>query len=81
MVLVRTDSQYAMNCVTRWCLAWVRRGWKTAQGKEVKNRELIEKVLGEMKRHVVETVWVRGHAGDKDNEKCDELAAAARKGQ
>jgi ribonuclease HI len=80
IILLRTDSQYALCCLTRWCQAWVKRGWKTSQGADVKNRGLIEKVLGEMGRHVVEVVWVKSHNGDLDNEKCDELAAAARKG-
>lgn len=77
-ILLRTDSQYALNCITRWCQAWVQRGWKTSQGKDVKNRELIEQVLGEMKRHVVQVIWVKSHNGDRDNEECDALATKAR---
>ena len=78
-ITVRTDSQYAMKSVTVWAHGWKRRGWRTSEGESVKNRDLIEEILAEMDRHSVKMEWVRGHNGDRDNEKCDGLAAKARK--
>jgi ribonuclease HI len=53
---------------------WVRRGWKTADGKPVKNADLWQKLQTAAARHDVEWRWVRGHAGEPGNERADELA-------
>ncbi len=78
-VTIRTDSQYTMNSLTIWREGWMERGWRTSQGEPVKNRELIEAVSDEMAKHTIRIVWVRGHATDEDNLRCDEMAAVARK--
>jgi ribonuclease HI len=77
-VSIRTDSQYAMNSLTIWQEGWARRGWITSTGTPVRNRELIETTVAEMSRRVVTISWTRGHIGDPDNERCDELALIAR---
>ncbi len=77
-LLIRCDSQYVINTVTRWAPGWRRKGWKKADGKPVKNRELIERLLAvyEARRGTTTVEWVKGHAGDAANEMCDRLAVA-----
>ncbi len=72
-----TDSEYLRNGISRWLADWKRRGWKTADRKAVKNRDLWERLDAATQRHRVEWVWVRGHAGHPENERVDALARAA----
>lgn len=70
-----TDSQYVRNAVEKkWLASWQRNGWRTAGKKPVKNRDLWERLAPLLKRHAVRFVWVRGHAGDAGNERCDFVA-------
>jgi ribonuclease HI len=69
-----TDSQYVLHGVTQWLPGWKRRGWRTADGKPVKNRELWERLETLLAAHEVEWTWVRGHAGHAENERADALA-------
>lgn len=73
-VTLTTDSQYVRQGITQWMASWQRRGWKTAGGDSVKNRDLWERLAAAAARHVVEWRWVKGHSGDPDNERVDELA-------
>jgi ribonuclease HI len=73
-VIVHTDSQYVKNGIQEWMPNWIRRGWRTADNKPVKNIELWQRLAAEAARHDVEWRWVRGHAGDPGNERADELA-------
>ena len=73
-VVLFTDSRYVMQGMTEWIGNWKRRGWKTADRKPVKNRELWQRLEAEAGRHQVDWRWVKGHAGDPDNEMADELA-------
>lgn len=77
-LLIRCDSQYVINVVTKWAPQWRRKGWKKADGKPVKNRELIEQLLSlyEGRKGHTSVEWVKGHAGDAANEMCDTLAVA-----
>jgi ribonuclease HI len=79
-VHLTTDSQYLRNGITQWIHAWKRRGWKTADGKPVKNQDLWQRLDEALKPHRVDWHWVRGHAGHPENERADELARAAIKG-
>ncbi len=72
-----TDSLYVKKGVTQWLAGWRRRGWRTASGGEVKNRDLWEALAAELARHPVTWRWTKGHAGDELNERADRLAAAA----
>ncbi len=77
-VKVHIDSTYVMHAITKnWIAGWQKRGWKTAAKTPVANRELWERLLGELGRHEVSWVKVKGHAGVELNERCDELAVAA----
>ena len=72
-----TDSQYVRQGITEWMAGWVRRGWKTAGGDPVKNRDLWERLKAATERHRVQWHWVKGHNGHPDNERVDELARIA----
>lgn len=71
-----TDSQYVRQGITQWLANWMRRNWRTAGGEAVKNRDLWERLHEAASRHEVEWHWVKGHAGDPDNERVDALARA-----
>jgi ribonuclease HI len=79
-VTLHSDSQYVVNALTsRAAFRWRDSGWTiNASGtKPTKNSDLWERLLLAYERHEVEMVWVKGHAGIFDNERCDELAMAA----
>ena len=76
-VVLHTDSQYVRQGITEWMANWVRRGWKTSGGDPVKNRDLWERLHAAAQRHKVDWRWVKGHSGDPDNERVDQLARAA----
>ena len=73
-VVLVTDSQYVRQGITEWMPNWVRRGWKTAGGDPVKNRDLWERLHAATGRHRIDWKWVKGHSGDPDNERVDALA-------
>ena len=72
-----TDSDYLRQGITTWLPAWKRRGWRTADRKPVKNQDLWQRLEQALARHRVEWHWVRGHSGDPDNERADQLARTA----
>jgi ribonuclease HI len=72
-----TDSTYVRDGITKWMKSWKARGWKTADKKPVKNRDLWERLDAATQRHDVAWHWVKGHAGHAENERCDELAREA----
>jgi ribonuclease HI len=69
-----TDSQYLRRGISEWLEDWKRRGWRTADRKPVKNVDLWQRLDELAARHDVRWHWVRGHAGDADNERADRLA-------
>ena len=71
---LHTDSEYVRNGITTWIHGWKKRGWKTADRKPVKNVELWQRLDEARNRHDVTWHWVRGHTGDVENERADELA-------
>ncbi|MCC7122998.1 MAG: ribonuclease HI [Gammaproteobacteria bacterium] len=76
-VELHTDSQYVQKGIAEWLPAWIRRGWRTAEGKPVKNSDLWQRLQAAAAPHQVKWYWVRGHAGHVDNERADALANAA----
>lgn len=76
-VRLHTDSQYVQKGITAWLPQWVRRGWKTADKKPVKNADLWQRLAAARQPHEVEFVWVRGHNGHPENERVDRLAVEA----
>ncbi len=77
-VALHTDSQYVRNGITRWHTGWVRRNWRNAAGDPVANMDLWKRLLAAEKPHQVDWRWVRGHAGNPENERVDALATEAR---
>ncbi len=73
-VVIYLDSEYVRKGITEWIMNWQRRGWKTADGKPVKNADLWQRLDALRKLHRVEWRWVKGHAGDPGNERADMLA-------
>ncbi len=73
-VILHTDSQYVRQGILEWISGWIRRGWKTAGGAPVKNRDLWERLHQAAARHQVDWRWVKGHSGDPGNERVDQLA-------
>ena len=76
-VRLHTDSTYVRDGITTWVHAWKRRGWKTADRKPVKNIDLWQRLEAATEPHDIEWVWVRGHDGNPDNERVDQLAREA----
>ena len=76
-VVLFTDSQYLRQGITEWLEGWRARGWRTADRKPVKNRDLWERLDAARARHRVEWRWLKGHAGHELNERADALARAA----
>ncbi|MCF0121572.1 MAG: ribonuclease HI [Oscillospiraceae bacterium] len=73
-----TDSQYLANAVNQgWLASWKRRGWRRKDG-EVKNPDLWQRLDELMIVHKVRVIWVKGHADNEFNNRCDKLAVAAR---
>lgn len=76
-VTVYSDSAYTINGFEKgWIYNWQKNGWKTADKKSVKNKELWEELYNLTKRHKVTFVKVKGHADNIYNNRCDELAVA-----
>lgn len=71
------DSTYVKDGITKWIHGWQTNGWRTAAKKPVKNADLWQDLLKAVERHQIEWVWVKGHAGDADNERADQLASDA----
>lgn len=73
-VTLHTDSQYVRNGILDWMTKWKRNGWRTADGKPVKNKDLWEALDAERTGRKIDWRWVKGHAGEPNNERADELA-------
>lgn len=81
-VEVHSDSQYVVNAFNKhWVDGWKSRGWKTASKQPVKNPDLWCRLLQAKQPHKVSFIWVKGHAGQELNERCDELATKAADGE
>lgn len=71
-----TDSTYVRDGITSWIERWKRRGWRTSEGKPVKNRDLWLRLDEAAARHEVEWEWTRAHSGHPENERADARARA-----
>ena len=76
-VTLTTDSQYLVKGMTEWIHNWVKKGWLTASRQPVKNKELWQELHSLSKQHEITWIWVKGHAGHPENERCDQLANEA----
>ena len=73
-IILTTDSKYVKNGITDWIHNWKKNGWKTANKKPVKNKELWILLEKEVKQHSIKWEWIKGHSGHSQNERADELA-------
>lgn len=81
-VTLHSDSQYVVKAFNeQWVEGWIKRGWRNSQKQPVKNVDLWKRLLAALQGHKVTFVWVKGHAGHAENERCDELATAAADGE
>jgi ribonuclease HI len=77
---IRTDSRYLIDGLEKWLPGWKRKGWRTASGGAVLNRDLWEQ-LDRARLPGLRLLHVRGHSGDPDNDRCDAIAVAFSRGQ
>ncbi len=73
-----TDSQYVRRGISQWIAGWARRGWKSEGGRPIANVDLWKRLWELSQEHEITWHWVRGHSGDRFNERVDELAREAR---
>lgn len=76
-VVIHTDSQYVKNGISSWLPKWKRNGWVTSTKQPVKNAELWRSIDELCNKHSVRWVWIPGHSGHPENERCDQLARSA----
>ncbi len=77
-VVLNSDSRYLIDAMTKnWLRGWKARGWQTAAKRPVKNPDLWQRLEAAAAAHHITWKWLRGHAGHRENERCDELAVAA----
>jgi ribonuclease HI len=76
-VRLTSDSQYLVKGMTEWLPGWIRKGWVNSKKEPVLNRDLWERLVALAQVHRIDWLWVRGHAGHPENERCDELARGA----
>ena len=80
-ITLYSDSQYLVKAFNEhWLDGWIKRGWKRGKNEPVKNIDLWKRLLKAMEPHKVEYIWVRGHSGHPQNERCDILATTAADG-
>jgi ribonuclease HI len=80
-VTLYTDSKYIVDAMKQgWAKRWRANGWKRNQKEKAKNPDLWERLLEIAAQHQVNFCWVKGHSGNVENERCDQLAVAASQG-
>ncbi|MEG1777541.1 MAG: ribonuclease HI [Angelakisella sp.] len=74
-VIITSDSKYLIDSVQKgWLYGWQKKGWRRGKNEPVLNVDLWQRLLPQLGRHSVEFVWVHGHMGHEENERCDRLA-------
>jgi ribonuclease HI len=76
-VRVVTDSNYVVQGITAWIFRWLKNNWKNSQKQNVVNQDLWERLLAISNLHEIKWVWIKGHIGHAENERCDKLARLA----
>ena len=80
-VEIYSDSQYVVNAFNQhWIEGWIKKGWKRGKNEPVKNVDLWKRLLEVKGKHQVKFIWVKGHDGHPQNERCDMLATSAADG-
>ncbi len=74
-ITLQSDSKYVLDSLSKgWVYGWQKKGWKKSDGKPALNVDLWQPLLAEISRHKVDYVWIKGHAGHPENERCDFIA-------
>lgn len=74
---VTSDSKYVVDAIEKgWLEGWQRRGWRKSNKDPVLNVDLWQRLLPLLEKHTVRFIWIRGHNGHPENERCDQLAVA-----
>ncbi len=74
-ITLQSDSKYVLDSLSKgWVYGWQKKGWKKSDGKPALNVDLWQPLLEEIRRHEMEYVWIKGHAGHPENERCDAQA-------
>ena len=77
-----SDSKYLVDAFNQhWIEGWLKKNWKNSTGKPVKNIDLWKRILAAKEPHQVTFIWVKGHDGHPENERCDKLATSAADGK
>ncbi|MBQ9866435.1 MAG: ribonuclease HI [Lachnospiraceae bacterium] len=78
---LHSDSKYLVDAFNQhWIDSWIKKGWKRGKNEPVKNIDLWKRLLKAKEQHKVRFIWVKGHAGEEINERCDKLATTAADG-
>ena len=78
-VILQTDSRYVVDGIEKgWAKSWRKNNWIKSDKKPALNSDLWERLLELLELHEVSFVWIKGHAGHEENERCDRLAVAER---
>lgn len=78
---LHSDSKYLVDAFNQhWIDSWLKKGWKRGKNEDVKNIDLWKRLLKAREPHKVTFIWVKGHAGEEINERCDKLATTAADG-
>lgn len=76
-----SDSKYVVDAFNQhWIDGWLKKGWKRGKNEPVKNVDLWKRLLAAKEKHQVKFIWVKGHDGHPQNERCDQLATTAADG-
>ncbi|MBE6895398.1 MAG: ribonuclease HI [Ruminococcaceae bacterium] len=74
-ITLQSDSKYVLDSLSKgWVYGWQKKGWKKSDGKPALNVDLWHQLLEEIKKHELSYVWIKGHAGHPENERCDAQA-------
>jgi ribonuclease HI len=73
-VEIISDSSYVVKGINEWLSGWIKNNWRNSQKKEVKNTDLWKQYIEVSSKHNIKAIWVKGHAGHEENERCDFLA-------
>ena len=80
-VALYSDSKYVVDAFNQhWIDGWLKKGWKRGKNEPVKNVDLWKRLLSAKEKHQVKFIWVKGHDGHPQNERCDKLATSAADG-
>ncbi|NPA13334.1 MAG: ribonuclease HI [Aquificae bacterium] len=69
-----TDSKYVVNAIEQWIHNWAKNGWKNSAKKDIAHKEMWQELYKLMGEHNIKPIWVKGHAGHRENELCDKIA-------